>query len=30
VGTLNGILKDVAHHLGLERDELLRTLLSKE
>ena len=26
VGTLNAILKDVAQHLGLERDELLREL----
>lgn len=26
VGTLNAILKDVARHLGLERDELLREL----
>jgi predicted RNA binding protein YcfA (HicA-like mRNA interferase family) len=27
VGTLNAILKDVAQHHGLERDELLRDLL---
>lgn len=27
VGTLNGILKDVAHHLGVERDELLSGLM---
>ena len=27
VGTLNGILKDVANHLGVDRDELIRTLL---
>ncbi len=26
VGTLNAILKDVARHLGLERDELLGEL----
>jgi len=29
VGTLNAILKDVAHHLGLERDELLRELTGR-
>ena len=29
VGTLNGILKDVAQHLDMERDELLETLLRK-
>ena len=29
VGTLNAILKDVAQHLGLERDELLRELLGR-
>jgi hypothetical protein len=27
VGTLNAILKDVAQHFGIERDELLRDLL---
>jgi predicted RNA binding protein YcfA (HicA-like mRNA interferase family) len=27
VGTLNAILKDVAGHLGLERDELLAELM---
>jgi predicted RNA binding protein YcfA (HicA-like mRNA interferase family) len=29
VGTLNAILKDVAQHLGLERDELLVELVRK-
>jgi predicted RNA binding protein YcfA (HicA-like mRNA interferase family) len=29
VGTLNAILKDVARHLGLERDELLRELTGR-
>ena len=28
VGTLNAILRDVAAHRGLSRDELLRTLFS--
>jgi predicted RNA binding protein YcfA (HicA-like mRNA interferase family) len=27
VGTLNAILKDVAQHLGLERDALVKALL---
>ena len=27
-GTLNAILKDVAEHLGMERDELLASILS--
>ena len=27
IGTLNAILKDVAQHLGLERDELLAELM---
>lgn len=26
VGTLNAILRDVAQHLGIERDELIRSL----
>jgi hypothetical protein len=26
VGTLNGILKDIAVHLGISRDELVRLL----
>jgi predicted RNA binding protein YcfA (HicA-like mRNA interferase family) len=29
VGTLNAILKDVAQHLGMERDALLKSLLEK-
>jgi len=29
VGTLNAILKDVAQHLGLEREVLVRSLLEK-
>jgi hypothetical protein len=29
VGTLNAILKDVAQHLGLERDELLIELTGR-
>jgi predicted RNA binding protein YcfA (HicA-like mRNA interferase family) len=29
VGTLNAILKNVAQHLELERDELLRELISR-
>lgn len=29
VGTLNSILKDVADHLGLERDQLIEALLDK-
>ena len=29
VGTLNAILKDVAQHLGLERDELLTELIKR-
>jgi predicted RNA binding protein YcfA (HicA-like mRNA interferase family) len=29
VGTLNKILKDVAEHLGLGRDELIESLLKK-
>ena len=29
VGTLNAILKDVAQHLGMERDDLIRSLLEK-
>jgi len=29
VGTLNAILKDVARHLGLERDELLGELMGR-
>jgi predicted RNA binding protein YcfA (HicA-like mRNA interferase family) len=29
VGTLNAILKDVAKHLGLERDELLMELTGR-
>ena len=29
VGTLNAILKDVAQHLELERDELLAELMSR-
>jgi hypothetical protein len=29
VGTLNAILKDVARHLGLERDELLMALTGR-
>ena len=29
VGTLNAILKDVAQHLGLEREALPRSLLEK-
>jgi hypothetical protein len=29
VGTLNAILKDVAQHLGLERDELLAELIER-
>ncbi|HEY76682.1 MAG TPA: type II toxin-antitoxin system HicA family toxin [Thermoflexia bacterium] len=29
VGTLNSILREVAEHLGLERDELLRELMER-
>jgi len=29
VGTLNAILRDVAQHLGVERDALLASLLNK-
>jgi predicted RNA binding protein YcfA (HicA-like mRNA interferase family) len=29
VGTLNAILKDVAQHLGIERDALVSSLLEK-
>ena len=29
VGTLNSILKDVAEHLGLERDQLIESLLDE-
>jgi len=29
VGTLNSILREVAGHLGLERDELLRELMGR-
>ncbi len=29
VGTLNAILKDVAQHLDLERDDLLRELIGR-
>jgi predicted RNA binding protein YcfA (HicA-like mRNA interferase family) len=29
VGTLNGILKDVAQHLGIERDQLVDALFGK-
>jgi hypothetical protein len=29
VGTLNAILKDVAQHLEIERDELLRELTGR-
>jgi len=29
IGTLNSILKDVAQHLGLERDALVKSLLEK-
>jgi len=29
IGTLNFILKDVAQHLGLERDALVKSLLEK-
>jgi predicted RNA binding protein YcfA (HicA-like mRNA interferase family) len=29
VGTLNAILKDVAQHLGLERDKLLAELMKR-
>jgi predicted RNA binding protein YcfA (HicA-like mRNA interferase family) len=29
IGTLNSSLKDVAHHLGMERDALVQTLLEK-
>ena len=29
VGTLNAILKDVAQHLGMERDNLIKSLLEK-
>lgn len=29
VGTLNAILKDVAQHLGIERDALVNSLLEK-
>jgi predicted RNA binding protein YcfA (HicA-like mRNA interferase family) len=29
VGTLNSILKDVADHFGLERDQLIESLLDK-
>lgn len=28
-GTLNAILKDVAQHLGMERDTLIKSLLEK-
>ncbi len=27
VGTLNAVLRDVADHLGLERDDLIKTLM---
>ena len=29
VGTLNSIVKDVAEHLGLERDQLIESLLNE-
>jgi hypothetical protein len=29
IGTLNAILKDVAQHLGLDRDELLMELMGR-
>lgn len=29
IGTLNGVLKDVAEHLKLSRDELLESLFEK-
>lgn len=29
VGTLSAILRDVARHLGMERDTLIRSLLGK-
>jgi predicted RNA binding protein YcfA (HicA-like mRNA interferase family) len=29
VGTLNSILKDVTEHLGLERDQLIESLLNE-
>jgi hypothetical protein len=29
VGTLNAILKDVAQHLGIERDALVKSLLER-
>ena len=29
IGTLNAILKDVAQHLGLDRDELLMELMER-
>ena len=29
VGTLNGILKDVAEHVKLSRDELVKSLFEK-
>ncbi len=29
VGTLSAILRDVARHLGMERDALIRSLLGK-
>lgn len=29
VGTLNAILKDIARHLGMERDALIRSLMEK-
>jgi predicted RNA binding protein YcfA (HicA-like mRNA interferase family) len=29
VGTLHAILKDVAQHLGMERDDLISSLLGK-
>jgi len=29
VGTLNSIRREVAEHLGLERDELLRELIER-
>ena len=29
VGTLNSILKDVVEHLGLERDQLIESLLNE-
>jgi hypothetical protein len=29
IGTLSGILTDVAHHLGITREELLKRLLPR-